>query len=400
MTNLAAPTIATADRDAFLAELRGFDAFGAKTIQFEQDGIPYFVNEFWTSGQRQAHSLHEISYRACFKPQLPEFFISRLTAPGEGVYDPFMGRGTTPLQAALQRRRPIGNDMNPLSALLTRPRLAPPSLAAIEARLGEIDWRAGELERRDLLAFYHEDTLRQLCALRRFLLTHSEPVDDWIKMVAINRLTGHSPGFFSVYTLPPNQAVSVESQIKINARRSQTPPPRDVARLILKKSRALLADGPPPPHPPAILGDGDAAHTPFVASASVRLIVTSPPFLDIVQYAADNWLRNWFAGIDTEAVKISSHRGEAAWSRMVRDCFVEFARVVAPGGHVAFEVGEVRGGSVLLERLVWRAVEGLPFARLFVLVNAQEFTKTSHCWGVRNNAKGVNSNRIVVLRRA
>ena len=212
--------------------------------------------------------------------------------------------------------------------------------------------------------------------------------------------TGHSPGFFSVYTLPPNQAVSVESQVKINAKRSQTPPPRDVARLILKKSRALLADGPPPPHPPAILGDGDAAYTPFVASASVRLIVTSPPFLDIVQYAADNWLRNWFAGIDTEAVKISAHRGEAAWSRMVRDCFVEFARVVAPGGHVAFEVGEVRGGSVLLERLVWRAVEGLPFARLFVLVNAQEFTKTSHCWGVRNNAKGVNSNRIVVLRRA
>ena len=102
MTNLAAPTIATADSDAFIAELRGFDAFGAKTIQFEQDGIPYFVNEFWTSGQRQAHSLHEISYRACFKPQLPEFFISRLTAPGEGVYDPFMGRGTTPLQAALQ----------------------------------------------------------------------------------------------------------------------------------------------------------------------------------------------------------------------------------------------------------------------------------------------------------
>jgi len=188
MTNFAAPIIATADSDAFLAELRGFDAFGAKTIQFEQDGIPYFVNEFWTSGQRQAHSLHEISYRACFKPQLPEFFISRLTASGEGVYDPFMGRGTTPLQAALMGRRPIGNDMNPLSALLTRPRLATPSLAAIEARLREIDWRAGEPERRDLLAFYHEDTLRQICALRRFLLTHSEPVDDWIKMVAINRL--------------------------------------------------------------------------------------------------------------------------------------------------------------------------------------------------------------------
>ena len=43
-------------------------------------------------------------------------------------------------------------------------------------------------------------------------------MDDWIRMVALNRLTGHSAGFFSVYTLPPNQAVSVKSQRKINER--------------------------------------------------------------------------------------------------------------------------------------------------------------------------------------
>ena len=310
-----------------------------------------------------------------------------------------MGRGTTPLQAALMGRRPLGNDMNPLSALLTRPRLAPPTLGQIEARLSDIDWSGGEIERDDLLAFYHPDTLRKICALRRFLTTHREPVDQWIEMVAINRLTGHSPGFFSVYTLPPNQAVSVASQIKINAKRGQTPPPRDVPKLILKKSRALLADGPPPPHPSAVLCTGDAAHAPGIADATARLVATSPPFLDIVQYAADNWLRNWFAGIDTDAVKISAHRGEAAWTNMVRACFVDFARIVAPGGHVAFEVGEVRGGEVLLERAVWRAVEGLPFTRLFVVVNAQSFTKTSHCWGVANNARGVNSNRIVLLRR-
>ncbi len=396
---------AVASNDAFADALRIFDEFGAKTIEFEQDGISYFVNEFWTSGQRRAHALHEISYRACFKPQLPEFFISRLTRPGESVYDPFMGRGTTPIQAALQGRRPIGNDINPLSALLTRPRLAPPSLEAIEARLKQLDWTNGALEREDLLAFYHPHTLLQICSLRRWLLAcaplHKDVdlVDDWIRMVAINRLTGHSPGFFSVYTMPPNQAVSVEAQLKINAKRNQTPPPRDVAALINKKSRALLSEGPPPPHPPALLSSGDAAHTPSIANGSVRLIVTSPPFLDIVQYAADNWLRNWFAGIDPEGVNISIHRSEAAWSQMVRDCFEEFARVVAPGGHVAFEVGEVRGGKIALERLVWRAVEGLPFEKPLVVVNAQQFTKTSHCWGVHNNAKGTNSNRILVFRR-
>jgi|GEM_PF-1021894 len=60
--------------------------------------IPRCVNEYWTSGQRQANSLHEVSYRACFKPQLPRFFIERLTEPGDTVYDPFGGRGTTAIE--------------------------------------------------------------------------------------------------------------------------------------------------------------------------------------------------------------------------------------------------------------------------------------------------------------
>src|SRR5438093_12031554 len=57
----------------------------------ERRELPTFINEFWTAKQRQAHSLHEISYRACFKPQLPRCFIDRLTQPGDLVYDPFIG---------------------------------------------------------------------------------------------------------------------------------------------------------------------------------------------------------------------------------------------------------------------------------------------------------------------
>jgi len=83
----------------------------------------------------------------------------------------------------------------------------------------------------------------------------------------------------------------------------------------------------------------------------------------------------------------------------VASCFEEFARIVRPGGKVAFEVGEVRGGRVLLERLVLDAASGLPFAPLGVLVNAQDFTKTANCWGVDNNRKGTNTNRVVILAR-
>lgn len=390
---------------SFVDSVRQFRMPARSTIERDEGGIPYLINEFWTSGQRQAHSIHELSYRACFKPQLPAFFIERLTRLGEAVHDPFMGRGTTPIQAALMGRRPVGNDINPLSLLLTRPRLDPPRLIDVALRLQRIDWSSGVIDNADLLAFYSERTLRHICALRCWLLQHApldripDPVDDWIRMVALNRLTGHSPGFFSVYTLPPNQAVSARAQRKINERRRQIPPDRDVMKLILRKSASLLSSSGMAVHPPALLLTGPAHATSAIEDGSVGLAVTSPPFLDVVQYAEDNWLRLWFAGINSADVAIARHRTEAAWQEMVRQTLSELARVVRPGGHVAFEVGEVRSGRILLERLVWEAARDLPFDRLFVMVNQQSFTKTANCWGISNNAKGTNTNRIVILRR-
>jgi hypothetical protein len=308
------------------------------------------------------------------------------------------------VQAALMGRAPAANDVNPLSAMLSGPRFAPPAIAALRDRLAGIDLSeaADDPADADLLAFYHPETLRQIKALRNRLLNRDESidtVDGWIRMVALNRLTGHSPGFFSVYTMPPNQAVSALSQRKINLARGQTPPVRDVRAIIEKKSVSLLSDGGPPKHPQAVLLTGSAERTPALQDGSVDLIVTSPPFLDVVDYEGDNWLRCWFAGIDPAAVRIDRHRDIASWEAFIRRAFTEFARVVRPGGFVAFEVGEVRGGKVLLERHVAAAIEGLPFDILGVMVNQQDFTKTANCWGIGNNRRGTNTNRIVLAVR-
>lgn len=388
--------------DIATGAIAAFADFGRPTDIAEHDGLTYFVNEFWTARQRQSSRLHEISYRACFKAELPRFFIERLTAPGELVYDPFMGRGTTPLEAALLGRRAAGNDINPLSAMLLGPRLDPPILDEVAALLAAINLDADAETDPDLDVFYHPKTLRQISALRAWLMEQGGSLDRagrWIRMIALNRLTGHSSGFFSVYTLPPNQAVSLQSQRRINERRAQTPPLRDVAGIILRKSHFLLADAPARRAAPAILTTGPASATPALPDASVALVVTSPPFLDIVDYAADNWLRCWFAGIDPASVRIDKHRGVEQWTDFVRSTLVELCRVVRPGGHVAFEVGEVRNGKVLLERHVVEAAQNLPLDLLGVLVNQQQFTKTANVWGVGNNARGTNTNRICLFRR-
>jgi DNA methylase len=404
----------------FEESLRRFRWGDASTVagQIEAPGdagarvrVNTFTNEFWTAKQRAAHSLHEISYRACFKPQLPHFFVERLTQPGDVVYDPFMGRGTTLVEAALMGRRPCGCDVNPLSAVLCGPRLRPPSVSEVREALAAVDFRdAGEMPE-ELLVFYHADTLRQISALRKYLLEReragtSDSVDRWIRMVAVNRLTGHSPGFFSVYTLPPNQAVSPRAQAKINSRLNQSPSPRDVPAIILSKSRSLLRDVTPELRARLdhLAGDariviGASSATPSIDDDSVALVVTSPPFLDVVDYKGDNWLRCWFCGIDASAVPVTLARQTDTWKAFVTSTLSELRRVLRPGGHVAFEVGEVRGGALRLEEVVVPAGVAAGLEPVLVLVNAQQFTKTANCWGVTNNSKGTNTNRVVLLRK-
>ena len=401
-------------------ELLAFREFGRPTQQeatkyAAPDGTqreaPTFINEFWTAKQRQASSLHEVSYRACFKPQLPRFVIERLTEPGDVVYDPFMGRGTTPVEAALLGRVPWGNDVNPLSLVMTQPRLKPPILDQVAARLKSVPLNDPADTPKDLLVFFHRKTLRAISSLKKYLLERRrtgtlDSVDEWIALVALNRLTGHSNGFFSVYTLPPNQAVSVKSQQKINQRRNQVPPPRDVAQIILKKSRQLLGDVDAQTRSrlemlsaKALLLTGPAHATPQIPSDSVTLVVTSPPFLNIVQYATDNWLRCWFLGIDPKAVKLTVPKKLEAWQEAMTEVFHELHRVLKSGGHIAFEVGEVHAGATKLEETVLTCGVAAGLNPLLVLINDQEFTKTANCWGVDNMAKGTNTNRVVVFRK-
>ena len=392
--------------DDFQRELAQWRRYGKETVVDEQAGVTVFVNEFWTSKQRAAHSLHEISYRACFKPQLPRFFITRLTDPGDVVFDPFMGRGTSLLEAALLGRQALGNDVNPLSRLLREARLDPPSRGEVEARLRSLSLDEPAAAPDGFDVFFHQRTLNQICRLREYLGERlssgsADAVDRWIQMVAINRLTGHSPGFFSVYTLPPNQAASIERQRKNNARRNQTPEYRDVAHLIVRKTRRLLRDVPQQ----ALTGHNrgffrQPVGEPFAYDGPpVTLAVTSPPFLNVVNYKTDNWMRCWFAGIDPETVGITQTGSLEVWKPLVRGALDNVAAISAPGGVFAFEVGEVRKGSLLLDRVVAEVARETAWEPVCVVVNEQVFTKTSNTWGVDNNRGGTNSNRIVVMRR-
>lgn len=366
-------------------------------------------DEFWTSKQRQSSSLHEVPYRACFKAEVPNYFIKKLTQKGDTIYDPFAGRGTTGIEAGLLGRKVILNDINPLSKILSKPRFFIPKIKDLEKRLSEI-FLNYEIKnfKADLPMFYDFQTEKELQILKNYLKKKLDDIDEWIRFVATTRLSGHSTGFFSVYTMPPNQAVSKEKQIKINEKLNQKPEYRNVKKIILRKTNQLLRKLSEEDFKnlekikkDCVFLSKNAYDTKEILSNSVDLIVTSPPFLDVVQYSKDNWLRCWFNDLDSEKIEknITVKSNLKDWNAFILKTLEELYRILKKDTYLIFEVGEVRNGKIKLEMEVLPLAEKVGFTCEKIMINKQNFSKTANLWGVQNNKKGTNTNRLLVLKK-
>lgn len=391
------------------------------TEKHPDSGVPIHFGELWTARQRQMHPVHyTVSYRASFKPELPDFFMRRYLGNRKGatVLDPFGGRGTTTLQANLLGHRGIHNDRNPVSLYLIKARQTIAELPELENRLNELPLEQGRVKlskdiQDRLLPFFHEKTLAEILRLQASILADSDfsdPALHYIGLTALSRLHGHSDGFFSVYSFP-QISIMPRAQARNNRNRGQVPEYRPIKERILKKMRTDLSR-PLPSHYARSANKNrflreDARQLKGLRKNSVDLIVTSPPFLDKVNYFDDNWMRAWFLGyendFDRSELTVTPDLNE--WSTFMGDVIKELGRVLKVGGQAVIEVGEVShaGKTVLLEEIMLKhlpvAVPGGQLRAREIFINAQEFTKLANCWDVKNNKKGTNTNRCLVIQK-
>lgn len=381
--------------------------------------VPVITGELWTSRQRQMHPIHyTVSYRASFKPELPDYFIQRFLADRAEalVLDPFGGRGTTTIQSNLNGIPAIHNDLSPIAQFLGRSRRRIPELSELVHRLDSLKISShrsnvSSFDFKRLEPFFHEKTIHEIHNLKELHLNHPEDSAlSYIALTALSRLHGHSDGFFSVYSFP-QISIMPDAQRKNNARRGLVPEYKEIKGRILRKMTRDLSR----PLHPAFNGAAsanrylscDARNLEGVERETVDLIVTSPPFLDKVDYKKDNWMRAWFLGVEDQmdALPLAIFARLEQWKEFMRDAIIEFGRVLKKGGIAVIEVGEVQSGKelILLERemadMLPLDVEGGRMIAREICINQQEFTKLANCWKVTNNTRGTNSNRCLVIEK-
>ena len=294
-------------------------------------------------------------------------------------------------------RTPVGNDVNPLSVLLARPRFDPPA-ARRGRRSGWTKSPGTPASRR--LQNCSPSTVHAPCSayLRAARLADRARAADR-RSGPCRRLDpdgGDQPPDrpFAGLLLRLHAAAEpggVRSGAAQDQRKARTDPAdRDVQKADPEKDR-LAAERRRAAAPSAAAADRRAQRRRRRRLPMPRSGWSSPRRRSSTSsnMPSDNWLRNWFAGIDADDVAIAHHRTEAGMAGDgSRDASANLRGSFSPAAIVAFEVGEVRDGKVLLERLVWEAAEGLPFDRLFVMVNQQALHQDGQLLGRRQQRRG------------
>lgn len=87
------------------------------------------------------------------------------------------------------------------------------------------------------------------------------------------------------------------------------------------------------------------------------------------------------------------------WTSVMQEVFNELYRITKKGGYVAFEVGELKNGKIKLDEYTIPLGINAGFKTIGVIINKQKFTKTANIWGIKNNKKGTNTNRIILFQK-
>lgn len=290
-----------------------------------------------------------------FPESFAETWISRLTRPGDVVFDPFCGRGTAPFQAMLMGRRALANDINPVAYCLTKAKLGAPAESSVLRRINELERafevRRWENQRRRQQPFFHaafsRTTLRQLLYLRETLSWRSptRKVDAMVAALVLGSLHGESEHYDTYLSnqMPRTISTKPEYSIRFWEKHGFEPPERNVFDLLRDRARYRYVSDAPDGHGRVYNLDMRDL-TRVTTRRPIGCVVTSPPYLNMTDFGEDQWLRLWFLGGHARPTRglISRddrHRSADGYWRLIADLWRMLAAVTAPKADVVIRIG-------------------------------------------------------------
>lgn len=302
----------------------------------------------WTekpySIQSWGNWLHRMSpYVGRIKPSFAYFLIEHATSEGDIVLDPFCGIGTIPAEAALNKRKSIGVDLNPYAYSIARAKQDNKRKKdnLIKYLNGiKIDYKKADIS--DIpdwvKEYYNQKTLQEIIFLRDKFKKDRQYL---LLGILIGISQGHRPGHLSkpcAWTLPYKPRPDDKGEYR-----------EAIPRLIQKVERTFTDGFSHMEEMKIIKGD---ARKLKVDNESVDHIISSPPYYDTLDYVGSSRLRLAITGYydeeEKKALKETLIQKFNTYLDEMEKCISEMHRVLKKDSYALLIVGDCfRSGKVI-----------------------------------------------------
>ena len=313
--------------------------YGALTV------APSSAPPHWaTSYTNRECSLHQLSpYIGKLKSIIARDLILRYSEPGQLVADMFCGSGTVPLEAANLGRRVFASDTSVYAITLTKGKLNAPECPSVASEtLDKILNRVEALPTPDLRSvpawvreFFHPRTLKEALRLTQFLKRERH----YFLLGSVLGILHHQrPGFLSYpssHLVPYLRSNKFPKSVYPELYEYRPIEPR----LRAKVKRALKRM--PEASPPALIDGVRLSSAKSIdLPEGIDCVITSPPYMNALDYRRDNRLRLWFLG---EPYRTGADRVFTTlprFGKLITALARQLDQKVRRGGHCIFVVGE------------------------------------------------------------
>ncbi len=320
------------------------------------------------------HGLHW--YPGNFIPQIPSFLIQALSSKNSLVVDPFAGSGTTGLEAITLGRRAWMGDANQIALAIARAKSFLLTNQAVRDRFEQesqsffapsFDQIQSDMSTRfnlspELATWFHPDTFSQLLKIWSQIADVRTPELREVFEVAFSNLLFSCASSGRPTTTGGQKRRHHWGWIADNVKPKQLLW-HDAARHFrnaLASIHQMIRAYPLYPAGDLTIERSDARSIPL-AESSVDLVVTSPPYLAMIDYSTAQRLsymwRNLRMDLDREdEVGARSRRNrvfaEAEYENAISQSVVEIERVLKPSAFCAIVIGTSRKYPDMAKKVV------------------------------------------------
>ena len=283
--------------------------------------------------------------------------IKAYSSPKDLIFDPFAGSGTVALESLISGRAVICTDINPYAVTLTQAKLsAPRTLEEAQTKAGCMLDSALKQTHPSIIgvpewvkSFFHPQTLEEIL---KFTTVVKKNNDKFLMACLLGILHHQRPGFLSYpssHLVPYLRSKKFPKDKLPELYGHRSLKPRLMAKIERIYKRPANFD----------LSLSRQCHRIDVRNFllnpdCIDAIITSPPYMDALDYARDNRLRLWFLGVDNYRQCDEKFGSLNSFSELMTSFLVNASHWLRQDAYCVFVVGEVsrRNKSFDIARMI------------------------------------------------